>query len=71
MLLAYRGSLGVRSLDEVVVSGLDLFGDVGVSTAALDSPKVFIELFRHFGDGFEVTWFDHDALIRSETFVAS
>ena len=61
MLLAYRGSLGVRSLDEVV----------GVSAAALDSPKVFIELFRHFGDGFEVTWFDHDALIRSETFVAS
>lgn len=56
---------------EVVVSGSNLFGEIGVRTAFLDSPDVLVEFVGNFSNDLEVTRLDHDVDIRLVVFIAS
>ena len=59
--LALSGTLSERSTAKLIVSGANISGVVGISTAFVDSPNVVVEFVGNFSDSLEVTGFDQDA----------
>ena len=68
--LALSGTLSERSTAKLIVSGANISGVVGISTAFVDSPNVVVEFVGNFSDSLEVTRFDQDAGIRLGVLVA-